>query len=237
MKIKSIWLRRIHKWVGLIIGLQFLLWAISGTAMALLDMEEVEGGPAAQSLTAPAVPNPTAWPRVQQALVGQPATGLKLRSLPQGPVYQVTTKQGVHLFSATEGSPVLIDSAKASSIARSTHPKSAPVKSVVALKELPLAVRDHQLPIWQVDFNDARNSSYFISASTGEVLARRNDTWRWWDFFWMLHIMDYSERSSFNHPLIITVGFAMVWLAGTGFWLLFRTMWRHDFVALRRRRA
>ena len=237
MKIKSIWLRRIHKWVGLIIGLQFLLWAISGTAMALLDMEEVEGGPVAETPAPRPAPNPTAWPRIQQALAGQPATGLKLRSLPQEPVYHVTTKQGVHLFSATNGSPVLIDSAKARFIARSTHPESAPVKSVVALKELPLAVRDHQLPIWQVNFGDARNSSYFISASTGEVLARRNDTWRWWDFFWMLHIMDYSERSSFNHPLIITVGFAMVWLAVTGFWLLFRTMWRHDFVALRRRRA
>jgi uncharacterized iron-regulated membrane protein len=237
VKIKSIWLRRIHKWVGLIIGLQFLLWAISGTAMALLDMEEVEGGPTAESHAPRPAPNPTAWPNVQKALAGQPATGLKLHSLPQGPIYQVTTKQGVHLFSATDGSPVLIDGPKATLIARSTHPESAPVKSVVALKELPLAVRDHQLPIWQVNFNDARNSSYFISASTGEVLARRNDTWRWWDFFWMLHIMDYSERSSFNHPLIITVGFAMGWLAVTGFWLLFRTMWRHDFVALRRRRA
>ena len=237
MKIKSIWLRRIHKWVGLIIGLQFLLWAISGTAMALLAMEEVEGGPAVESRAAPPAPNPIAWPRVQQALADQPATGLKVRSLPQGSVYQVTTRQGVHLFSATDGSPVMIDIAKATFIARSTHPASAPVKSVVALKELPLAVRDHQLPIWQVNFNDARNSSYYISASTGEVLERRNDTWRWWDFFWMLHIMDYSERASFNHPLIIAVGFAMVWLAGTGFWLLFRTMWRHDFVALRRWRT
>ena len=41
MSVPSIWLRRIHKWVGILIGLQFLLWAISGTAMALLDMERV----------------------------------------------------------------------------------------------------------------------------------------------------------------------------------------------------
>jgi len=45
MTIKSIWLRRIHKWVGLAIGIQFLIWAISGTAMALLDMDEVAVGP------------------------------------------------------------------------------------------------------------------------------------------------------------------------------------------------
>ena len=44
MIVKSIWLRRIHKWVGLVIGLQLLIWAISGTAMALLPMDEVAGG-------------------------------------------------------------------------------------------------------------------------------------------------------------------------------------------------
>lgn len=45
----------------------------------------------------------------------------------------------------------------------------------------------------------------------------------------MRHIMDYGERTSFNHPLIITLGFAAGCLAGTGFWLLFRTGWRSDF--------
>ena len=34
--------------MGIVIGLQFLLWAISGTAMALLDMEEVAGGAEAE---------------------------------------------------------------------------------------------------------------------------------------------------------------------------------------------
>jgi hypothetical protein len=85
-----------------------------------------------------------------------------------------------------------------------------------------------------VDFDDAANSSYFVSGTTGQLLERRNDSWRWWDFFWMLHNMDYAKRTSFNHPLIIIVGVAAAWLAATGFWLLFRTMWRHDFSAVRR---
>ena len=86
MKIKSIWLRRIHKWVGLVIGLQFLLFAISGTAMALLDMDEVAGGPIAEMPARPLFPQATAWPRVQQALSGEPVTAQKLRTMPQGTV-------------------------------------------------------------------------------------------------------------------------------------------------------
>lgn len=40
----------------------------------------------------------------------------------------------------------------------------------------------------------------------------------------MLHSMDYVNRTDFNHPLIITVELAAVWLAITGLWLLFRTV-------------
>ena len=234
MTIKSIWLRRIHKWVGLVIGMQFLMWALSGTAMALLDREEVAGGAKAESRPQPLAAGPKAWPRVQQALSGEAVTKLTVRSLPQATVYQATTADSVRLFSVLNGTPFVIDRAAATIVARAAHPEGAAVRSAMPLKELTLAVREHQLPIWQVDFNDARNGSYYVSGSTGEILERRNDTWRWWDFFWMLHNMDYADRTSFNHPLIITVGFAMGWLAVTGFWLLFRTMWRHDFGILRR---
>lgn len=234
MTIKSIWLRRIHKWVGLVIGLQFLIWAISGAAMALLDMEEVAGGemaePSAMSLPA----TDAAWPRVQAALGPQEAQSIKLRQLPNGPAIAVDTKTGTRLFDAATGDPISVNAALAATIASTAHPESAAITKVNNLTELSLPVRDHALPIWQVDFADAKQSSYYVSAETGELLARRNDSWRWWDFFWMLHNMDYANRTSFNHPLIITVGFAMAWLAATGFWLLFRTMWRHDFAAVRR---
>ena len=235
MTIKSIWLRRIHKWVGLVVGLQFLIWAISGAAMALLAMDEVAGGAMAET-HAPTLPTGgTAWLRVQQALAGHPITALTIRSLPQGQVLAAKTQAGIRLFDARDGSPVSIDREAAASIARSAHPEGASAARVSPLGELTLAVREHELPIWQVDFRDAVNSSYYVSGTTGEVLERRNDSWRWWDFFWMLHNMDYAKRTSFNHPLIITVGFAMGWLAVTGFWLLFRTMWRHDIGAIKRR--
>ncbi len=234
MTIPSIWLRKIHKWVGLVIGLQFLIWAISGTVMALLPMEGVEGGKMAEQ-AAPVIPTDgRAWPNIQKALAGQPVAKVSLRPLPGRQTIEITTTDGVRLFDANDGQPIVIDAGKAQTIAAAAHPSSAPVAKVAPLRELTLAVREHELPIWQVDFKDEANSSYYVSGTTGELLERRNDSWRWWDFFWMLHNMDYAKRTSFNHPLIIMVGFAMAWLAVTGFWLLFRTMWRHDFAPLRR---
>ena len=236
MTVRSIWLRRIHKWVGLIIGIQFLVWAISGAAMALLPMDEVAGGEAAERAVPAIAAGGKAWPEIQKALAGQQIAKLSLRPLPGRQAIEITTAQGVRLFDAADGRPVVIDRAAAEAIANAAHPNRAPAARVTQVKELTLAVREHELPIWQADFRDPSNSSYYVSGTTGEILERRNDMWRWWDFFWMLHNMDYAKRTSFNHPLIIMVGFAMGWLAVTGFWLLFRTMWRHDFAWAKRRR-
>ncbi len=63
-------------------------------------------------------------------------------------------------------------------------------------------------PVWRVDFDDRLHTRLYISPSNGEVLARRNDAWRFYDFFWMLHIMDYEERENFNNPLVMTASAA-----------------------------
>ncbi|QNM83360.1 PepSY domain-containing protein [Sphingomonas sabuli] len=234
MIIKSIWLRKIHKWVGLVIGLQFLIWAISGAAMALISMDEVAGGDMAEPAQPPPIPGASGWAQVQRQLGDEPITAVAIRALPDRQLIQATTDRGIKLFDAGSGEPVSIDRSSAAAIAKAMHPEGSTPLRVMPLSKLTLAVREHELPIWRVDFADQKNSSYYVSGTTGELLERRNESWRLWDFFWMLHNMDYAQRTSFNHPLIIMVGFAMAWLAATGFWLLFRTMWRHDFAQFRR---
>ncbi|GGD96665.1 hypothetical protein GCM10011515_15620 [Tsuneonella deserti] len=228
-------LRVIHKWIGLVIGAQFLLWTLSGAAMALLPMDEVAGGPARNQDTRPNLSTIDRWPEVQKQLGGIAVESLKVRTLLGREVYEISTPTRTLLFDAKSATTIRVDEQTARDIALSSHPAAAPVKSVDALTELPMAVREHKLPIWRVNFADDRGSSYFVSGSTGEVLERRTSAWRLWDFFWMLHIMDYGERASFNHPLIIVVGFAAVWLAITGTWLLLRTGWRTDFKRLHRK--
>lgn len=233
MKIHTHWLRVLHKWIGLIIGLQFLLWTLSGAMMALLDMEAVAGG-ARRDPPEVRIVTTDAWPTVLQQLGAKPITGLTMRPLLGRQLYEVQTPDGVKLFDAALGQAVRVDARLAQQVATAAHPGNAPVMRVEPLEKLSLAVRTHDLPIWRVDFADEQNSSYYVSATTGALLERRNDTWRVWDFFWMLHNMDYVNRTSFNHPLIIMVGFAAVWLAITGFYLLFRTGWRSDFKRLKR---
>jgi hypothetical protein len=85
------------------------------------------------------------------------------------------------------------------------------------------------LPAWRVEFADADGTALFVSAANGDLLGAKNDAWRLWDFAWMFHIMDYDDRQSFNHPLIITAGVGAAWLALSGFILIFRSFRRSDF--------
>ena len=237
MRISSLLLRRIHKWIGLLLGLQLILWSVSGAMMALIDMEAVAGGARASGVSPPPVPPGAAgWAEARRRLGGAPVTGLSVRGLLDHRVIEMTTPQGVRLFDAATGAPVRVDAALAARIAADAYAGSGRIERVAALEELSLAVREHELPIWQVDFADEQSSSFYVSAATGRLLERRNDSWRLWDFFWMLHNMDYANRTSFNHPLIVTLAFGIVWLAVTGLWLLFRTAWAPDLRALRRRR-
>src|SRR3546814_20627504 len=77
----------------------------------------------------------------------------------------------------------------------------APIQKVSILAKANLEARDHDGAMWRVDFADAENSSAYVSLDTARFLVRRGDTWRTWDFFWMLHNMDYVNRKSFNQPL------------------------------------
>ena len=236
MRVSSLFLRRVHKWIGLVLGLQFLLWTLSGAMMAVLDIEEVSGGPSPPPVAAPPPsPGGLGWTRAQRWVDEVPVTSLAVRPLLHRNVIEVGTPAGTVLFDAASGRRIRVDAGLARSIAAAAYPGNAPITSVTKLQELTLAVRKHQLPIWRIDFDDENNSSYYVSASTGKLLERRNDTWRIWDFFWMLHNMDYARRESFNHPVIVTVAFATLWLAVTGLWLLFRTAWAPDLRALRRR--
>lgn len=229
MKVHTHVLRVLHKWIGLIIGIQLLLWTLSGAMMALLSMDEVAGGSARTPPKIQLAPASDPWPIIHQQLQNEPVTSVSIRPLVDRPIFEIATANRVRLFDAATGKLVPADAQLARQVALAAYPGTPRVRSVEALRELPLAVRAHELPIWRVDFADDKNSSFYVSGSTGALLERRNDTWRVWDFFWMLHIMDYTERTSFNHPVIWLFGFAAVWLAITGVWLLFRTGWKNDF--------
>ncbi len=230
VRLSPLLFRRIHKWVGLIVGLQFVLWALSGSIMALLDADAV-GGHDGAAIQASPIATARLMTLDKQTALG-PVSGFELRSIAGVPVYEIVSTSGTRLINAATGVPISVDLELATRVA-AHGTASRPIRATL-LQKPNLEARDHAGPMWRIDFDDAEESSAYVSATTGRHLVTRGDTWRTWDFFWMLHNMDYVNRVSFNHPLIVIVAFCVLWLSGTGFYLLFKSFRKSDFRWLRR---
>ena len=152
IRLTPLFFRRIHKWVGLILGLQFLLWALSGSVMALLDKDKVGGHGGGMSHGHPLPPGEyfdvAALPR------GEPVTGVILRDLGTRPVYEVRSAKGVRLVDATSGETIRVDEAMAREVASMMN--EAPIREVSVIAKPNLESRDHEGAMWRVDFADAR---------------------------------------------------------------------------------
>ncbi|MBL8556556.1 MAG: PepSY domain-containing protein [Phenylobacterium sp.] len=222
-------IRTLHKWFGLVLGLQLLIWALSGAVMALVDHQKVAGEhavlPVAQLTYGPS-PAPLA---VVQAPLGAPLVKLELKPLFDRWAYQVTTADGaVRLLDADTGRPFAVDAALARTLATARYAGAAPVESVKLVEGSTYETRKMARPVWRVAYADGEHTALFVSRATGEVLGAKTDASRLWDIAWMFHIMDYTARESFNHPLIVTVACGVAWLALSGLILLFGSFRRAD---------
>ena len=233
------WMRRLHKWVGLVIALQFVLWMGSGLVMSLLPHDRVQG----HEHRAEHAHEPATWPATVlppgQVLAGagQPVRSLEASWLRDRPVYRLTGKSGTWLVDATDGRRVDVDAATAAAIASDDYEGEASPGTPERMDEPTLEVRGHEGPIWRVPFADEAATTLYVSGQDGRVLERRNDTWRLFDIVWMLHIMDYTGRKNFNNPLVVMMAAGGLWIALSGLWLLVASFRLSEFVPARWRPA
>lgn len=225
------WVRRLHKWVGLIIALQFVIWVGSGLVMSLLDHERVEGGQhRAKQAHASSWPTDAVPPGRILKASQRPVQSLEATRLLDQAVYRLAGGETVWLLDAKTGHSVAIDALKAIAIAKADYVGKGTAGSPEWLQSATLEVRDHVGPIWRIPFADDDGTTLYVSAQDGRILERRNDAWRLFDVVWMLHIMDYAGRKNFNHPLIIMMASGGLWIALSGFWLLVTSLRLSEFI-------
>lgn len=228
------WMRKLHKWVGLIIALQFVIWTGSGLVMSLLDHDAV----ANQHHRAPASPDP-AWPAdaVSPASVlantDRPVQTIETHWLAGQPVYRLSHKGDTWLNSAEDGRPMSVTAADVAAIAAADYVGNGRASLPELMQDATLEVRGQDGPIWRVEFSDEDDTTIYVSGQDGRVLASRNDTWRLFDLAMTLHFMDYTGQQDFNNPLVIMAGTGGLWISLSGIWLLVTSFRLSEFVPLR----
>ncbi len=227
------WMRKIHKWIGLLIGIQLVLWMCSGLVMSVLDSERVRGAEfrVAKKAGLPAWPLDTLPTEAVLAAAPLPVHAVTTGWLVDRPIYKLASEQGVKMVDAHHGQPVELSAELAQKLAAASY--TGPGRAQAAeLVDRSLETRAHEGRVWRVPFSDDGDTTVYLSQQ-GDVLEHRNNTWRLFDIFWMLHIMDYSWRKDFNNPLVIGSAVGGLWLALSGIWLLMTSFRLAEFVPQR----
>ena len=222
--------QRVHLWAGLILGIQIFLWMLSGVVMTWFDLDLVRGERAAFSSPAPELDarNYASPGGVIAQLDG--ASRVELRYFRGRPVYEVEGVVDAALFDALSGEKISpLTETIARTIAKSDFIGDGDVERMILLHNPPHEYKG-PTPVWRADFNDRLNTRIYVSPDTGRVLARRNDVWRLYDFFWMIHIMDYDARQNFNNPLVKGFALASLLFAFSGLIMLVTKSSRRQIV-------
>lgn len=213
--------RKTHKWVALIVAIQAVFWTLSGVYMTAVHIDIIHGDRLVKA-QAPS-PLPTAG-LVEPAHLAHMAPGFtsaRLETQLGQPVYVVQTEAGPDLFDARTGEKISpLNEAQARARARALFAEDGEIVSAELLTKAPLEIQTRPVPIWRVEFEGAWRPTFYISPQTGELVSRRHDLWRTFDFVWMFHIMDYDDRVDINNPLIRIFTWLAVATAASGGWLL-----------------
>jgi uncharacterized iron-regulated membrane protein len=235
--------RKLHRWLGLLMALQIVAWMASGLYFSLIPISEIRGehltrSPAKLETSALAhLSSPGNVAELLNEQLGKDWTLDRLEPVSRDGqiLWQVEGESGGEGFArlvAADGRQVMpmLTEREALRHAQALLVKPGEGVSVSWVEQASAGseIRGRKLPVWRVDFLEPESLSLYIHPWTGDLLARRTDRWRIFDFLWMLHIMDFDTRDDFSHPLLqIAAALGLIIaLSGVVFWAMTTRLFR-----------
>ena len=180
MKTKK-FIRTFHRYLSIFVSIQLLLWTISGIYFAYNKIELVRG----EQYRLPVDVEYRIFDRLGVSIIEKNDNGDK--------TYE-TYPDGTEVEPLTKDEALLIASKKTS---------LNPIDGILINETYKGAeFRGRDLPIFKVKTDTEDNINIYINPLTGDISAIRSDSWRLWDLFWALHIMDYQDRDNINNLLL-----------------------------------
>lgn len=212
--------RKTHKWLGLFIGLQVVVWSLSGLYMTVVHIDTIHGDylvrqPSPRSIPAARLVDPIA------VAAANDAQSVRLAWLRDRPIYVAKGEAGEAAVDARTGAVAQRPTeAEIRKLASAIYTGKEPIRSAELITDIPGEIRGRKPPLWRVEFEHWNKPTFYFSPVTGELVSRRHELWRIFDFVWMMHIMDYNERENVNNPLLRIFTWGAVLMALSGAWLL-----------------
>ena len=219
------WIRKIHKWASVIVGIQFLLWLSSGLYFNVMDHDKASGRAYRTLSKIDVIVDPQKLLEPSTVLAQfQPSVMLTSTVLLSKPVYKLTHQKGLYanfenhytIVDAYTGHQITIDKGIANALARQSYSGPGDILSSVLLDAPISDFPKQQNPTWQVDFDDDVQTSVYVEAGSGRIVGHSDKDKRLADIFFMLHFMDYGNEGGFNSVQMTLFAFVSLWLSLTG---------------------
>lgn len=234
------WTRRSHRYLGLFIGIQFLMWTLGGLYFSWNDIDDVHGDhlrqPARYLATAKMdLQSPQFLiDYVKQEYQTDSIKSLRLIEVFGQPYYQLAyfMQHGDHamahfaLGDAHSGEVRgALTKEEAVQMAEAEFLPKAGIKKVEYLTETSdhHEYRGRMLPVYSVTFDHPTNTTVYVDPQQARVSSIRHDQWRAFDFLWMLHTMDYEGRDDFGNVLLKAFSILGLVTITSGFMLFYFT--------------
>lgn len=228
-------IRKTHRWMGVILGVQFFLWTIGGLYFSWSDMDEVHGDhqkahihPISANI---GLVNPQEI--IDEIKLKDSVNFLfdiRLIQILNRPFYQIIYSKDhdrgkkIQLANATTGElRTALSKEEAIEIAKKNFTNDTPVKSVEYLTNTNghHEYREQPLPAFAITFSHPTNTTVYVASELGTVQKFRNSKWRIFDFLWMLHTMDYQSRDNISNWLLRAFSIFGLFTIMSGFTLFF----------------
>lgn len=212
--------RQVHRYLGLFIGIQFVLWTVGGLYFSWTSLDAVHGDHLMHPRPLVAADAELASPSAAVAAIRSveqvdSLVGIGLFDLFGRPTYRIdfTAPEGdgsarrTRLADAATGAPRgALTREEAVRMATATFTGDAPVARVEYLTGEEIGghheYRGQPLPAWAITFDHPEGATAYVAAEQAQVIRIRTERWRVFDFLWMLHTMDYAGRDDFNNLLL-----------------------------------
>ena len=192
-------IRKAHRYLGLFLGIQFLFWTISGLYFSWTDLDEIHGDHFKKVKEQVSFTNLI---NINDLEFKDPIKTFELREIADLPYYFINDSILFNAYNGNLKDSISLD--EAIKISNKNILDKYKISSVDKIYEVGNhhEYRGKPLPAFVISYEGEEKLKSYISIIDGKFQTVRHRDWRWFDFLWMTHTMDYENRDDFNNKLI-----------------------------------
>lgn len=192
-------IRTAHRYLGLFLGIQFLFWTISGLYFSWTDLDEIHGDHFKKVLVKKEYKNLLSPSEIN---FSNGIKSLELREIADTRYYWINENKLINAYNGVVKDS--ITKQEAIIISNNNILDEYKISDIEIIYEVGNhhEYREKPLPAYLISYDGSDKLKSYISIKDGQFQTVRHRSWRWFDFLWMTHTMDYETRDDFNNKLI-----------------------------------